>query len=524
MPDNPIHLRDVDAEYIVKFSKRMEAFWSDQDRLDQVFEDMDNLTNVLEVATKKEDSKARTLKVGLMGRQNKKEAAVIRIKPFTHFVPRGNGDDDIKLANRLEAYVAGAIAKSQKSGDSWGEVPRKGVNTGRAWEETTVDPSVWSTPEFKDQAQAIKDAPAGTQAEATKKLELMKADVWPIITREVPTRGTMTYFPDSIWCPEVIQIRKMSKEAIEVEWGPEALSEEHVGKRDSTNIDVLVYSNHKYSKTVVSGKSPQLVHSFDHDLGMNPVVLGEFVRAPESDKNIRWQPSAYHAKEMAETLDELLSDWRTAQRENTLAQPLILLDKEEYDEDEMIAGRPSVIDVQPGGPTIMGWKGEEFLRYPGPLMNEQATFFLQFVYQMVLGEMKTPVLEGDFKSGASNNLARGATQLAERELGPMVDAQRNMWEGKSKLVMRSVTRMNKEFPSQVDKLSVFDPNVKAKGFIEVGPDDVKGMEGHLPAPLHSFLVLCVPAHEVQLGSLRADRHHPALALQTGIYSLLVQNH
>ncbi|MFQ5472214.1 MAG: hypothetical protein ACE5FA_04930, partial [Dehalococcoidia bacterium] len=480
MPDDietpaPVHLRDVDADHIKRFAERMKTFWANQDNLDPAFSDIDKMRPAIEVATNKNDPKPVTFRTGILGRQNKKEASVLNILPFAHFNPTDREDPKaVALANLLESWAAGAAQRSMKTGNTQRVIPDKGVRFGRAWEETIVDPSVWATPEFKEMAERIAAMDKGSAAEAEEKLAMMKRDNWPVMTREVETRGTWTYFSGKVWLPEVIQIRQMTRDEIDAEgW---ALPTEHANRRDSTKIEVLYYTNHRYAKTVISGKIPTITHSFKHDLGMNPVYLGEFVRAPENDMNIRWQPSMYHAKEMAEALDEALSDWRTAQRETTRAQIGMFFDKTEYDEDQMVNGRPKEVTIEPGGPMIPFWLGEKVERIPGPVMNEQATMYLNFVYGAVREEVKRPTQEGDFKSGTSNNLAVTASQLAERDFDPMVAALRQMWLAKTKLLMRSVVRINAEFPSFPDNLAVYDPNVTGEGFLEVGPDDVIGME------------------------------------------------
>lgn len=153
----------------------------------------------------------------------------------------------------------------------------------------------------------------------------------------------------------------------------------------------------------------------------------------------------------------------------------------------------------------MLWDTEDLGRAPAAEMNDQAAFYLNFLYGMVTAEVKNPVEEGEFKSGSSGTLGMIATQLSERSRSAMVTALKDMHRDKTKLIMRAIVRVNRDFPSRVDKISVYDPRVTGKGFIEAGPDDVIGWEAGIqvraePAiPTERNLLLAQARQEKELG-------------------------
>lgn len=465
------HDRNPDAEYIKRFAERMRERWTQQDKLDETYLALDAMKNRIEVATNKDDPKPSPLRSGLVGLLNDEDAALLTITPFTHINPPSDDEDDISHASEvLEPWLAGGMQKSQKVGPAWDRKPPAMRRLGRAWSRVLPDPEVWSGEQFK---KAVDE-------DDTKLLKQLKRDNWPIIWTYVDPRKTWTYFGGRHWLPEVIEIRKMTKEEIEDTW-PGKLPAEHAKSAGSTEIEVFVYANWVWTKTVIAGKVPEIAHEFKHDLGMNPYILMEDQLMPDNDMGLRWKPALFHAKDLVETFDELLSDLRTNHHENTRTPVLTFFDKEEYDEDIRVSGRPVAIDMRPGG-SYAFWNTEDVRLGPVAQINQQSIFLLQFVYQLIRENAVRPVERGETKSGASNNLFTTQVQIAEREFDPAMRAIRKAWETASVLHMRCVTRLNAEFPKRPDKVYVYDPRKdQRRGFIGVGPDDVIGWEAGVQA-------------------------------------------
>lgn len=473
---------DASAEYVHKFAKRMESQWAKQSSQDQIFLDLDQRKNRFTIAVGKDIVQATALRSGIPGTLVDEDAALITVTPFAHVNPPTDSESDRRHASEvLEPWLQAGLKRSQQ-GPVWNRGPRSMRCIGRAWFFVSQDAPTWyDNDEYKNLLEDYE------KSGDDKKIKDFKRDHWPIRWRYVDARNTWSYFEGRHWLPEVVEIKELTKLQVG-DLYPGKLPPEYEKSHDSRKIKVIEYANHKVCKTVICGNKAEdatEVYSWEHGLGMNPYVLMEAELMSENDDGLRWKPAMYHAIDLIETFDQLLSDLRQNHIENTRTPLLQVVDPEFADEDVKVASTPPTETWEPGG-TYGVWKGSEPMLAPVPQINQQSIFLIDTVRQAIRENAMRPIERGEAKAGQSNNLFVTAVQIAEREFDPSMQAITEAWEQVCKLHFRAVLALNRQYPDKPDKVAVFGEfkskdGKNKKSIVEVGPDDVRGWENAIQA-------------------------------------------
>lgn len=504
--------RTPDAERIQDLAVALDDDWGNQQVLDEVMLSYMLLTNSVD-SNKPTDTMQNGVKGfrgGLGGMVVKEDAALLTVTPGLHINVPTEDVKDREHSSLLESWMAGAWKLSQMNGQVWFRKPTDLRGLGRAWSNVYPHPSLWTSKEYdaivREWADSADDPERRKAAE--KKVQEWKRDRWPIRWRYVRPRGTWpSSFESQVWLPEVVEIRKMRRRDIEAEFGEEKLAGEYQHFSASAEIDVYEWANHDWCATVIAGEkdAPTIARKYEHGLGMSPYVLAEAELLPDNDNGWRWAGALFHAQSMLETFDELMADLRENHRDNTRTPLLMFVDKEDYDEDAKVGGRPEQIKLEPGGKHTF-WLGEKVELAPVPQINPQSIALLQEVKQLIFQNMIRPIERGEAKSGTSQNQFVTAVQIAEREFDPSMKALTQAAENVAKLHFRAVLSLNKRFPDRPDKVAVFPQmGSKQKGVIEVGPDDVRGWENAIQArasraiPIDRNIQVATAQGEMQLG-------------------------
>lgn len=479
----PSHTAKPDAEHIIRFAERMEKKWSSQKTLDDILLAYYLMGNELDTASSSDGKEKKPFRSGIIGQLQKEDAALLGMNPGLHVMPVDPEDIDDKrhVNDLLEPWLVGVWHESQVE-PVWSRGPLDLIVFRRFWSNVYPHPKLWANDEYQEMVErmvrAKEDKDAEKIASIRKEIREFRRDILPIRWRYVSPRNTWSAHNGEIALPEVIEIRKMTKQEIAYAFGEKAVPGDYRDSKhgDSTPIDVYEWANHQWCATVIGSKDdPKTVRKFEHALGVNPYVLIEAELLPENEKGLRWGGAAFHAQNMIDTFDELLTEYRNLVREYTRSPIIISHDPNFENPTELTGGRPTPIRYEPGVQLDI-WTTESISRGEVPALNPEAYQFLQEVKQLIERTQIRPVQRGQILSGQSNNAFTTAAQMSEREFDPITQAQAKGAKEICKRFFRCVISLNKDYEdSEIDKVAIFD-NFKGKGLLEVGPKDVRGRE------------------------------------------------
>lgn len=443
----------------------MKTRWGPQKVLDEVMASYLFLDNYLDAAKSGTGpQKGKAFRSGVGPLAVKQDAAIITVDAFIHIdTPTEEQEDREHASGLLEPWLAAAKKLSQQTGNVVYRQPMDLRGFGRTWSNVYPHPDLWSDAdsEYHRLVEAYDNA-EGEEAlkEAKAELSAYKRDNWPIRWTYVDPRGTWTYFGGQRWLPEVTETLKMSADDIADEYGEEFVPGQT--KSGAAEIEVIRYANYKWCADVIDKK---VAYQWEHGLKRPAYILGESELLPSNDKGLRWAGGLYYAQNMQDVFDEILTDLRTNHRNNTVAQMGVWLDKDSYEESAKVGGRPPPMTLQPGGPPLMFWTGEDVRPIQLPPMNPQSVDLLRFTYNLIQQSMIRPIERGEAKSGTSQNQFSTAVQISERSFGPSMKAMTGMMDDFAKLAFACVERLDEPVPVYT---------LHGKGVIEVAPKDVKG--------------------------------------------------
>lgn len=455
----------------------MESYWSNQSASDSLALALLNMSNPVAPAVggKASTEKPRALRSGLLAQQNDRDAAIISIRSFLKFNPPNPSDQDERdHASFLEATVNSALLKSGYDATMARQISGSSLDLGRSWTKTCYDPTCWADEHMEELAEkkaklADEDDIEGAKA-VTKEMEAYRRDNWPLYIEYISARNTWSTKSGLTGkgkqhLPEVVEIRKMACSDIRNAYDKTC----DCGENKSTDHDVYVYGNHQWEMTVL-GQNKTELHKFHHGLGKSQYTVENSIIARENDLNIFWSSTVYAIKDLADTLDQLMSDWRTNTHENARAHLMQVYD---HERDEGNLGRPAQQKIEPGG-TSTWWLGEELRLAPTAALTEQHQWFMTFIDGFLkAGSLRSAVSRGETKSGDPQTLFASAIKMAERDLEPIMAARRLGDEDRADTVMRCVVALNKEYPDEPDPLIIYD-RFKGQGALKLYPKDVIG--------------------------------------------------
>ena len=480
-----------DAGHIQKFAEEMRTFWAEQIARDTKTQDMMLMENKLTVAgsrRKKNEESPRGHRSGIGPIAVKEDIALLMGEPGLHVnPPTDKKEDKDKASEILEPWLAGARKRSQQHEPVTPRLPADLRVFHRCWSNVYPHPDLWTNDDYRKLVERLNasDDPQERQ-QIEREIQEFKRDHWPIRWSYVSPLSTWTIFGGLHYLPEVIELKRMSPMAIRAEYGDDAIGAPSAtgGHPPATGghplLDVYVWANWAWCATVIGSKAdPKLVRKYEHGEGCNPYILSEIEVLPENDKNLRWGGAFFHTEDTINSYDTILSDLAENHRRNTLTPLTSHVDKDTYQEDALVAGRPPPIDYEPGI-IIPMFIGEELRLAPVPQINPQSFDLLREEKDLILRTMYRPVDRGEALSGTSNNLFTTQIQIADRRFNPATQALNAHHEGVALRLLRSVASLNRDFPDYPDEVFVYD-QMGERGVIGVTPKDVKGWEHTIQA-------------------------------------------
>src|SRR3990167_2993929 len=282
--------------------------------------------------------------------------------PYLRFNPPKS--ELAEQAESLENIFEGIWQLSQGATDVWRKMVASAVWSGRGVSKVTCWPAAWGDDPFR-QGDDEDDG------EYNKRLELLKAENFPIIWKWVESENTWPTYDARGNLDEVIGMREMTARAARKAYGD--ILQGKYGDRDK--VQVIEYDDDKACKTVLMDKSmgkgvPREARSWEHGMGINTNVFIELEPTPPSnDKGLRWTGCSFDGRHARPHIDSILSDELYNFRRDTRAGDDFYLDKE-FSESETPEGAAEgrKITIAPGNPNFY-WKGEAHQRLQSAQTN-----------------------------------------------------------------------------------------------------------------------------------------------------------
>ena len=263
-------------------------------------------------------------------------------------------------------------------------------------------------------------------------------------------RGTWPVFDENGDVAETVKIRKVDPEIIKSKFPDAKLSED-----SSHPIEIIEYANHQWFAIIVPGQEEsQELQVWDHHLGVHPDTLFEGEPLPEDpdQPGERWRGAAYHILSMVETMNDLLSDARTASRLEVTAPTVVKQDPEKR--AAAAAGKPEQLKLKPWDTiNIFTTEGVERLGVAG--LNSAIVTLLSFIKPLLdQTALSRPSLIGSILSGQSSVALNTAAQRATSELRVAQQSLERGAEQECIKLLRSVISLNERFPNVPDVVTI----------------------------------------------------------------------
>ncbi len=199
-------------------------------------------------------------------------------------------------------------------------------------------------------------------------------------------------------------------------------------------------------------------------------MLFEGEPLPEDPDNPgeRWRGAAYHILSMVETMNDLLSDARTASRMEVVSPTVVKQDPEKR--AAASAGKPEQLKLK-FWDTINIFTTEDVFKLETGGLNQSIVTLLSFLKPLLdQTALSRPSLIGSILSGQSSVALNTAAQRATSELRV---AQQSLEDGAAQecqLLFRSVISLSERFPDMPDAVTIrfADPEHGSKE-ISIGP-------------------------------------------------------
>ncbi len=437
-----------DAQYIAKLKTTLASRYAPQDRLDQ------RMLNHYKLSQQKEmgkptvteaEFKLLSVDAGLVGFIVDQDVFVlngvekIRVNPF------GNQDAEKWASQIAEPWL---VAARKAARHTAGVEVRKRQDLrlyGRAWTTTLPAPQLWGGTDF-DQNEGESDKDYNARVEKQRKTR------WPITQSWVSARGVWPVYDENGDVAETIKIRRVDPEIVKSKFPDFRLPE------SSQPVEIIEYANHQWFAVVApstkKGEEHQELQVWDHHLGRHPDTLFEGEPLPEDPSNPgeRWRGAAYHILSMVETMNDLLSDARTASRMEVVAATVVKQDPEKR--AAASAGKPEQLKIK-FWDTINIFTTESVERLSVAGLNQAIVTLLSFLKPLLdQTALSRPSLIGSILSGQSSVALNTAAQRATSELRVAQQSLERGAEQECQLLFRSVVSLNERFPDMPDAVTI----------------------------------------------------------------------
>ncbi len=438
-----------DASYIAKLKTKLHARYERQDKLDDRMLQHYRLSRQKEMG-KPEVAEAEfellSVDAGLVGFIVDQDVFVLNGEETIRVNPFGDQKAE-KWASQVAEPWLGAARKAARHNAAVEVRKRQDLRLyGRAWTTTLPAPQLWGGTDFdQDKSESDEDYNA--------RVEKQKRTRFPITQSWVSARETWPVFDENGDVAETIKIREIDPEIIKSkfpDFEPSEIDSSHP-------IEVIEYANHQWFAVVVPSDEPensQELQVWDHHLGRHPDVLFEGEPLPEDPDNPgeRWRGAAYHILSMVETMNDLLSDARTASRMEVVAATVVKQDPEKR--AAAAAGKPERLKLE-FWDTINIFTTESVERLVTAGLNDAIATLLSFIKPLLdQTALSRPSLIGSILSGQSSVALNTAAQRATSELRVAQQSLERGAEQECQLLFRSVVALNERFPNMPDVVTV----------------------------------------------------------------------
>lgn len=439
--------RKPDGEYITNLATRLRTRYGLQDTLDQRMLEHYKLSRQKEMGKpelKEGEFTLLSVDAGLVGFIVDQDVFVLNGEETIRVNPFGDQEAEKWASQTAEPWL-GAARKAARHNAAVEVKKRQDLRLyGRAWTTTLPAPQIWGGADFDQGKQESDD-------DFNARVEKQKRTRFPITQSWVSARGTWPVFDENGDVAETIKIRKVDPEIVKSKFPDAKLPE------STQPIEIIEYANHQWFAVIIPDKEPkdsQALQVWDHHLGRHPDVLFEGEPLPEDPDNPgeRWRGAAYHILSMVETMNDLLSDARTASRLEVTAPTVIEQDPEKRAAAR--AGKPEGLKIKMFD-TINLFLGEKVYRLSVAGLNQAIVTLLSFIKPLLdQTALSRPSLIGSILSGQSSVALNTAAQRATSELRVAQQSLERGAEQECQLLFRSVISLNERFPNIPDAVTI----------------------------------------------------------------------
>ena len=517
-----------DAERIAKRAAGLRDS-SNQSGLDTTSVNQYTQAHILPVKEKED----KAIGSGIVGSMVDRRANIEGGRPFGRVLALGGHDAEDHASGKLEPWLNTAVWLAEGDSDAWDLGVHNQQSIGRAWHVILPAPQFHSGKEYMDLVAEWNrriDAEEDTK-EIKEEMRVYRRDHFAIAWRYVDPVSVYADHDDE-GMAEVYYFRKLSRGTIEERF-PGADIEE---KRQE--FDVIEYANEVYVATVTpegggflgvgKSKGAFLGEPWKHEMGCNPYVRIKRIPMRANERGYEYMGCAFHAREMVQSLDESMTDWRGGMRreaKSPLVYTLVPSVRTRYGIEDKDKIRP---DKQ-GNLILYGHKEEgveKVERGPTPTVNEQLGTYIGLVgmYADRTGAYM-PQMLGEGPSGESavhQSTARQSAITGELEV-----PHRHLQDGFAAIcerVFRCVIALDKMLPEDADadmRKIVVRAEVSKHGSkeISVTAKDVKNYELMVRAKIKQNLPVNTGANVINLREL-TDPDRPLITNATGLEMFL----
>ena len=475
-----------DAERIAKRAAKLRDNLGSQSALDTKSIDQYFQHHLIPVQ-KKEDKGVGS---GIVGSMVDHRSNIEGGRPEGRVLALGGEKAETHASGKLEPWLNTAVWLAQGDFDVWDKGVKRQQTIGETAGVVLPAPQFHGGTEYKelvDEWNRLIDEKEDTE-DVKERMRVYRRDHFPIAWRDVDTTSCFSDWDDE-GRAEVYYFRKLSRSTIEGRF-PDAEIEEN-----REDFDVIEHANDVYISTITpegggilgigKGKGKLLGEPLEHGMGINPFYF--ITRGPvlENKEGFTRTGCAFHAREMVQSLDESLTDWRGGMHREAKPGLMVTLVPAVRRllgvEDKKIERDPKT-----GNITLYASKEEgveKAERAPTPTVNEQLGSYIGLVgmYADKSGA-HVPQMLGEGPSGESavhQSTARQSAITGELEV-----PHRHLQEGFAAVcerVFRCVIALDKMLPEDADdemrKVVVRAPDTKNKSKeIAVTAKDVKNYE------------------------------------------------
>lgn len=422
----------------------------------------------------------------------KQNYAFLATLPFTRF--NALRETQKEHAEMLE-QANEATWKASGARKAWLRATGDAATIGRGVVSVFPVPKRWSGDEFKQKSNE-------SDKDYLSRLTELKLANFPIVVSHVDPRNCWPTFDEMGEVDQVVRKHRLSVRQIRRQYGIS------LDGNDREKIDIYLYTDDEWALTVIKG---EYAKTFEHGLGMNPLVFLEMPILPDNDEGLRWAGSVFDLRHLIPEMDGAFSDWRHQTKRQTHSQMIYELQLEERRQQSPDAkSNADLITLTPDGDVVLNVGEKVYDQFTQGIVNPDLLGFLSFATALTKENAIRPVLLGILEQGGDSGVRYNTgAQLAQGSFGPAIENLKLSAEGVTRRLLASVTALSKDFSdiTDADKVPVIYADGKGGSkTIEIGPKDVAGWGG--PGTIQARIELNIPINEnaeIVTGRLAADR-------------------